>query len=357
MPDTKQKLTISILIPAHNEEKMIAACLDSCLRQTRRLDQIIVVNDGSTDATASILETYGRAITVITIPKATGNKSRAQEIGINAVTTDIIIATDGDTILHEKFAEEIEKDFVSNPELSVVAGYVQSTKYNILTAIREIDYTISQDIFKRAQEYVQFLLVIPGCAGAFKAELFRDGTIQFDHDTLTEDLDFTYKLNAKDKLIKINYNAIVYTQDPPTLHSYINQTRRWYGGGWQNLKKHFPVIISKPGASLILSLAYLDGTVFNSAFFFLLFINTRLFLELMLLYCIVGTCMGIYAGIRKHRFDLVLVGPLIPLSTLLNAYILMEQLIIEVILRRKNMTWFHPERKPVAIEETNLAKI
>ncbi len=357
MPRKKPQLTIAVLIPAHNEEKMVAACVDSCLRQTRTLNQIIVVNDGSTDATGEILKTYGNAITVITIKDATGNKSRAQEIGIKAVTSDIMIATDGDTILHEKFAEEIEKDFITTPELSVVAGYVQSTKYNILTAIREIDYTIGQDIYKRAQEYVQFLLVIPGCAGAFRTELFRDGTVQFDHDTLTEDLDFTYKLNAQEKLIKLNYNAIVFTQDPPTIHSYINQMRRWYGGGWQNLKKHFPLIISKPSASLILATTYLEGTVFNFALYFLFFINTRLFLELMLLYCIVGTCMGIYAAARKRRLDLLLVGPLIPLTTLLNAYILMEQLVIEVLLRRKNMTWFHPERKTVVMEGNNLAKI
>ena len=133
--------------------------------------------------------------------------------------------------------------------------------------------------------------------------------------------------------------------------------RRWYGGGWQNLKKHFPLIISKPSASLILATTYLEGTIFNFALFFLFFINTILFFELMLLYCIAGTCMGVYSAIRKRRLDLLFAGPLIPLTTLLNAYILMEQLVIEVLLRRKNMIWFHPERKKIGVGENKLAKI
>jgi glycosyltransferase involved in cell wall biosynthesis len=57
-----------------------------------------VVDDGSTDATPQILATYGDKIKVVTIPVATGNKSYAQEQGISHVTSEVFIATDGDTI-------------------------------------------------------------------------------------------------------------------------------------------------------------------------------------------------------------------------------------------------------------------
>lgn len=257
-----KKGALAVLIPCHNEEKMISSCIDSCLTQTKKPDEIIVINDGSTDKSKEILETYGDKIKCITIEKATGNKSRAQEIGIQSVTCEFVIATDGDTILDPKFIELVLKDFTEDPELAVVAGYVQSMKYNFLTALREIDYTIGQDLNKVAQWYVNFLLVIPGCAGAFKTKLFRDGSICFDHDTLTEDLDFTYKLNELNHKIKFNRKAKVYTQDPPTIHSYINQMRRWYGGAWQNLKKHHSILKSKPSAALILSLSYFEGLFF-----------------------------------------------------------------------------------------------
>jgi cellulose synthase/poly-beta-1,6-N-acetylglucosamine synthase-like glycosyltransferase len=324
---------------------MIGACVDSCLRQTRPADQIVVVNDGSTDATGDILRAYGPALTVITAEKATGNKSRAQELGIKHITGDIVIATDGDTILDPGFIAAIEDSFKTDPTVSVVSGYVQSTRYNVLTALREIDYTIGQDLFKRAQAHLHFLLVIPGCAGAFKTELFHSGIISFEHDTLTEDLDFTYKLNTLGKKISFNYDARVYTQDPPTLHSYVNQMRRWYGGGWQNLKKHFSVIASRPSAAFVLSTTYLEGTLFNIALFTLPFLNLSLFAKLMVTYLGVGMVMGLYAALRKRRLDLFLVSPLIPLMTVINAYVLLEQFVKEIILRRTNMTWFHPERK------------
>lgn len=70
-------MKISILIPAHNEEKSIKKCLESCLNQTRMPDEIVVVNDGSTDKTAEILAGFGDKIKVVYVPKATGNKSFA----------------------------------------------------------------------------------------------------------------------------------------------------------------------------------------------------------------------------------------------------------------------------------------
>lgn len=339
-----KKLTFSILIPAHNEEKMIASCVGSCLSQTRPAEEIIIINDGSTDNTAQILKTFGDKITVITLNQATGNKSKAQEIGIKSVKTDILIATDGDTILDNKFIENIEKEFVINNEVTVVMGYVQSMRHNILTALREIDYTIGQDLYKRAQQYIDFILVIPGCAGAFKTELFRNGTITFDHDTLTEDLDFSYKINHLGLPIRFNSDAIVYTQDPPTLYSYINQMRRWYGGGWQNLRKHFSIIIKNPKASLILSTTYLEGLILSTMVIVIPFINIMLFFKLLLIYVVVGIVLGIYTSIRKKRLELLLVSPLFSLMSIINAYILIEQFIKEIIFRKDNMIWFHPER-------------
>ena len=96
-------MKISILIPCHNEEKSIEACVLSCLNQSRPADEIIVVNDGSTDASGEILRKFGEAITVIDIPVATGNKSHAQERRLQDITGDVFIATDGDTILHPDF--------------------------------------------------------------------------------------------------------------------------------------------------------------------------------------------------------------------------------------------------------------
>ncbi len=72
-------MKITILIPCHNEEKSIKSTINSCLNQSRTPDEILVVNDGSTDRTGDILASFGNKIKVVNIARATGNKSYAQE--------------------------------------------------------------------------------------------------------------------------------------------------------------------------------------------------------------------------------------------------------------------------------------
>lgn len=336
-------MKISILIPAHNEERSIKKTVESCLNQTRSADEIVVVDDGSTDKTSKILAKFGDKIKVITIPVATGNKSYAQEYGLKYITNDIFIATDADTILNADFLEKIEPHFADS-NVWAVAGYVKSIKNNWLTACREIDYTIGQDIHKRAQSSMGFLFVIPGCAGAFRTKMFKE-SIKFDHDTLTEDLDFTYKMHSEHARIIFEPKAIVFTQDPFTLYSYINQIRRWYSGGWQNLIKHSPKIISRPLAAMELALMYIEGMIFSVLLFVLPFVNFRFFLYYLVSTFMFVVVLSAYVSVQRKRIDLMFYSPLYVLLIFVNSLIFLEQFMSEVVFRRKLNVWFKPERE------------
>ncbi len=338
-------MTIAILIPCHNEERSIRATIDSCLRQTKMPDEIIVVNDGSTDGTAEILQSFGSKIKVATIPVATGNKSHAQEYGLRFVTTDIFIATDGDTILGRHFTEYTLQNF-EDPDVCAVGGYVRSMRYNWITAGRAFEYAIGQNLYKLGQSYIGFMLVIPGAAGAFRTETFKK-YITFDHDTLTEDLDFTYRLHKYGLRIGYDRRMIVFTQDPMTLHSYVNQMRRWYGGGWQNLLKHRDLVARRFNMALELSLAYGEGIVFSSLLFLLPLINIRFFIQFILSYFALTTVFAIYSGIKERRWDLVFIPPAYIILMYINSYVFLEQMVKEVVLQKKNLYWFKPERKSV----------
>lgn len=338
-------MKISILIPCYNEEKTIRYCLESCLNQTRKLNQIVVVDDGSADKSPEILKEFGNKITVVRTSKNTGNKSYAQEYGLKFISCDILVMTDADTLLKSDFVELIEKDF-EDKNIHAVAGYIISMKYNWLTAVRELDYIIGQDVHKRAQSHLNALIVIPGCGGAFRMESFKK-YISFDHDTLTEDLDFTYKLHKNNFKIKYNRKAIVYTQDPFTIKSYINQMRRWIGGGWQNLMKHRKVVLSRSGHALEIGLMYVEGLVFGMLFFILPVINIFFFARFFLGYIIAATAIGLYAAFRRKRYDLMFYAPIFPFILILNSFIFFEQFIKEVVFRRKNIIWFKPERRAI----------
>lgn len=334
-------MKISILIPCYNEELTIKRCIYSCINQSRPADEIVVVNDSSTDKTVSILKRFGSQIRLVHTIKNTGNKSHVQEYGLKFVTGDVFITTDGDTILEKDFVSIIEKD-MRDSSVFAVAGYVRSLKYNWITSCRAIDYAISQNIDKLAQHYLNFIFVIPGAAGAFRTEIFRN-KILFTHDTLTEDLDFTYRLHKMGYKIKYNRKAICYTQDPSTLKSYVNQMRRWFAGGWQNFLKHFN-IPEKPGMAFELSLIYLEGLVFSVLAFIMPIINLYLSVRIFLIYCFIIFIFVIFGAFKEKRPDFIFALPGYILLKYINAWIFLEQFFQEVILGRKNLNWFKPGR-------------
>ena len=345
-----KKMRISILIPAHNEELSIVACIQSCLNQSRMPDEIVVVNDGSTDHTGEILaafkedifNVFSNLIRVVTIPVATGSKSHAQEYGLKFITGDVFIATDGDTVLDRDFVKYIEEDF-RDKSVSAVAGYVRSMKYNWLTACRAVEYTVGQNIHKLAQHYINFLFVISGAAGAFRTKDFFK-YISFEHDTLTEDLDFTYRFHERGLKILYDKRVVAFTQDPVNIHSYINQIRRWFGGGWQCLIKHRELVFSEPRVAFEVSLMYGENITFSVLLFLLPFLNLSYFAFFIFTYLVVSHILAVFAAWKEKGLKLFLVPIPYLFLTYINGYIFLEQMVRVVFLRQKKLAWFHPKR-------------
>lgn len=334
-------MKISILVPCYNEELSVESCIKSCLNQNRKFDEIIFVDDSSTDSTNKIIAKYSDRLTLVKTPKNTGNKSHAQEYGMTFVTGDIVITTDADTVLDPNFASEMEKEF-ADPDIAAVAGYVSSVPHNWLTSCRAFDYIVGQNIHKLAQSYMNYIFVMPGAASAFRSDIFKK-YIDFDHDTITEDLDFTYKLHHKHFKIVFTKKAISYTQDPETLGGYINQTRRWFGGGWQNLLKH-KNIVKHPIRAFELTLLYAEGLVFSILLFLIPLINLWVWFWMIIGYLIMVGGFAVWASIVSRRKDILLVPFTYILLVYTNAYIYLEQFIREVILGKKNLVWYKPKR-------------
>jgi cellulose synthase/poly-beta-1,6-N-acetylglucosamine synthase-like glycosyltransferase len=336
--------TISVLIPAYNEEKSISRCVNSCLNQTRKPDEIIIVNDGSTDNTLKILKSFGNKIKIVNLKKNTGNKSKAQEMGLREVKTDVFITTDADTNLDKNFVREIEKSF-DDRNVSAVCGFVKSNKCNWITNVREINYLVGQTIYKKAQSKINAIFVLVGCGSAFRTKDFKS-TVTFDHDNITEDLDFTYKLKLADKKISLQNNAIIHTQDPNNLKSYFRQLYRWHSGGWFCLRKNI-AILKKPNNALILSLIYLEGLLMSGALLLsplLMLWNIKYFLLFLFLSLLINCLSAAYGIFKSKRYGLFFYIP--------HQYILgfAEQLLFlytffkEVVFKKENLVWYKPDR-------------
>ena len=113
-------MKISVVIPAYNAEQHIGRAIDSVLAQTRPADEIIVIDDGSTDATAEVIRSFGDRVTLIQQKNA--GVSVARNTGIEAATGDWIAFLDADDEwLPEKLKRQAEH-LSRNPDLRWTTG-------------------------------------------------------------------------------------------------------------------------------------------------------------------------------------------------------------------------------------------
>lgn len=123
----ENQLTLSIVIPAYNEERHLKACLDSIARQTVRPDEVIVVDNNSHDRTAEIAHRYSF---VRVVRQSHPSLVYARNRGFNAATTDIIGRIDADTMLPETWVQHI-KSFYTNPKNQQKAWSGSGYFYNV----------------------------------------------------------------------------------------------------------------------------------------------------------------------------------------------------------------------------------
>ena len=113
-------ITISLIIPAYNEEKRIGICLDSVIKFAGdKLHEIIVVNNKSTDNTKSIASSYSK-VKVVDEPQKGVMHARSR--GIESSTGDIVAFMDADCIMVEGWFEKVALEFNKNKNTALLSG-------------------------------------------------------------------------------------------------------------------------------------------------------------------------------------------------------------------------------------------
>lgn len=112
-------MTISVVVPAYNEEKYIDECIKSLLAQTDKPDEIIVVDNNSSDRTVDIASSFPE-VTVISEKKQ--GITPARNAGFNNAIGDVIARTDADTKVPKDWIKKIKKRFTQDPKLQALSG-------------------------------------------------------------------------------------------------------------------------------------------------------------------------------------------------------------------------------------------
>ncbi|MBI2338047.1 glycosyltransferase family 2 protein [Candidatus Daviesbacteria bacterium] len=259
------KKQIAIVIPARNEEKVLPGCLKQLIKVADRKD-IYLVDDASTDFTAKIAKKFTK--NVLSLNLNSGKALSLNKAIKHFQLTDkyhFIFPLDADTKVDKSFFKYIFEVFRTDKEVKVMAvvGHVKGSLTSAFSAYRVWEYETSQSITKKAQNYLNAIMVCSGCATVYRSEIFKKTC--FSNETLTEDMDLTFTIYRK-KLGKIIYTskAIVETQDPQNLKDFKKQLDRWYSGFWQCLVKH-KIPFKKQTLDLEVGWAALEG-VFNGLF-------------------------------------------------------------------------------------------
>jgi len=228
---------MSVVIPAHNEEKTIEATVLSVLESNYPNFEVIVVNDGSTDATEQVLLPYASAGKIVLLSRLQGGKAAAVNTGILAATGEIIVVIDADVLIERDVISKLAVHF-DDPTVAAVSGNIKvGNRVNILTKIQALEYVRDLSLRRRAFDILDTMPVIPGATGAFrKAALERVGGM--DRDTVVEDMDLTLRIVKAAEDVRFEGNARSYTEAPENLGAWIRQRRRWYGGTLQAFLKH-----------------------------------------------------------------------------------------------------------------------
>ncbi|OOG56314.1 glycosyltransferase [Rhodanobacter sp. C03] len=233
---------VSVLIPAYNEEKVIASSIRHILRSRYRNLEIVVVDDGSTDATSTVVgEHYAHEprVRLITIPN--GGKAHAVNTALHESNGAVVVALDADTQFEPDTIPRLVRWF-TDPKVGAVAGNAKvGNRVNLITLWQALEYITAQNLERRALAALGAITVVPGAVGAWRREVLEQ-LGGFPADTLAEDQDLTLAVQKAGYHTLFDSEAIAWTEAPDTAGGLARQRFRWSYGTLQCLWKHHDAI-------------------------------------------------------------------------------------------------------------------
>jgi biofilm PGA synthesis N-glycosyltransferase PgaC len=233
-----RKRKMALLLPAHNEELIIATTIRSAMAAGQAKQDIFVVDDNSSDNTraeALKLLPKDQVLTVRRSGKALAVRKAIKKFRIISRYQWLHVA-DADSIFSPNYFRVYRRK-LNGKKYAVAVGFVQSMRGNWISTYRALTYTYSQQVNRRVQSYLGMVSVFPGPITSFRTDIINK--LDFDTNSLTEDFDITLQVHRK-HLGKIRYipGAVNYTQDPQSLGDFTKQNLRWQRGFFQGVKKY-----------------------------------------------------------------------------------------------------------------------
>ncbi|MFF5144204.1 bifunctional polysaccharide deacetylase/glycosyltransferase family 2 protein [Streptomyces sp. NPDC013157] len=306
---------VSVIVPAYNESAGIEAAVRSLLASDHPVE-IIVVDDGSTDGTADLVESLGLP-GVRVIRQENAGKPAALNTGLAAAGCDLVVMVDGDTVFEPGTVRTIVQPF-ADPRVGAVSGNAKVVnRGGLLGRWQHIEYVVGFNLDRRLFDLAECMPTVPGAVGAFRRRaLLALGGVS--DTTLAEDTDLTMALCRAGWRVVYEERAVAWTEAPASLNALWRQRYRWCYGTLQAMWKHRGALLQRGAAGKLgrrglvylllfqVLLPLLAPVVDVFAVYGLIFLDPLRITALWLAFLLLQLLMGLYA----FRLDGERPGPL-----------------------------------------------
>ncbi|MDE2301932.1 MAG: glycosyltransferase [Sphingomonadales bacterium] len=247
-PDSSFRPKVTVIIPAYNEERVIATSVRRILDSTYPYLDVIVADDGSKDRTSEIVAAaHGDNPRVRLLTMVNGGKAAALNRALRQARGEIIVALDADTQFEKETVLRLVRWF-SDERIGAVAGNAKvGNRVNLVTRWQAVEYVTAQNLERKALTRFDAIMVVPGAVGAWRRAALDD-VGGYPEDTLAEDQDLTIAIQRKKWQVAYDEQAVAWTEAPETFRALGKQRFRWSFGTLQCLWKHRRILSrGKPG--------------------------------------------------------------------------------------------------------------
>jgi peptidoglycan-N-acetylglucosamine deacetylase len=252
--DGTQELTVTVLLAAYNEARVIRRTVESVLASVHPVLEVVVVDDGSTDETAAVVAQMAATDRrIVLVSQHNGGKAAALNHGLTLVRAPFVVTVDADTVLAPDTVGHLVRHFTLDLEtrLGAVAGVVRvgNRSRNLLTRWQAVEYITQIGVERSAQDALGAILIVPGACAAWRLEaVIQAGG--YSSSTLAEDCDLSLMMHRGGWRIVQDDEAVAYTEVPEDVDSLLAQRVRWTYGTLQAAYKHRDLMFGRHGGWL-----------------------------------------------------------------------------------------------------------
>ena len=237
--------SVTIIVPCYNEAATASKTIDSLLALDYPKDKlkILAVNDGSTDNTLEVLNTYRNNPQIEIVSKENGGKHTVLNLGIAQCTTEFVGCLDADSYAKPDALTRIIKRFENQDIMAVVPSLHVYKATTLIQKMQKTEYLIGTFIRSVLGE-LNAIYVTPGPFSIFRRSVF-DKIGPYRHAHNTEDMEMAMRMQSHGLIIACAHDAVVYTSSPKTVRKLYKQRVRWTSGFLHNVKDYKHILLKK----------------------------------------------------------------------------------------------------------------